>query len=223
MADADADFQLSSDASDFEGFDEADYNNQVARPMPNESDISLSDIPSSSEEDSEDGDRVIAPNADINNRTWRSLDLNNPGMRPKHPFTGANPGCTLNFAGNYTEKDFFFQFFTPECLEIVAEETNRYARQQQALKGPDPYWVPTTAAEITQYIGIRIFMSVVHLPTNDMYWSQDWLFGKFFIPNILKRDRFDKLQQYLHVSNNEENPAHGQPGHDKLYHVRPGV
>ena len=92
MEDADADFQLSSNASDFEGFDEADYNNQVARPMPNESHISLSDIPSSSEEDSEDDVRIIAPNADINNRTWHSLDMNNAAKTSIYRF---KPGMYL--------------------------------------------------------------------------------------------------------------------------------
>ena len=37
----------------------------------------------------------------------------------------------------------------------------------------------------------------------------------------MKRNRFDKISQYLHVADNTTNPPRGQPGHDKLAHVRP--
>ena len=37
----------------------------------------------------------------------------------------------------------------------------------------------------------------------------------------ITRDRFDKLCQYFHVSDISSNPERGQPGHDKLAHVRP--
>ncbi len=37
----------------------------------------------------------------------------------------------------------------------------------------------------------------------------------------MKRDRFDKLSQYFHVADVSGNPPRGQPGHDKLAHVRP--
>ena len=56
-----------------------------------------------------------------------------------------------------------------------------------------------------------------------MYWATDPLFGNLFIPRVMKRDRFDKICQYLHVNDTSSNPRKGQPGHDKLAHVRPLV
>lgn len=37
----------------------------------------------------------------------------------------------------------------------------------------------------------------------------------------MKRDRFDKIAQYIHVNDTTRNPPRGQEHHDKLHHVRP--
>jgi len=55
----------------------------------------------------------------------------------------------------------------------------------------------------------------------EMYWSTDYMFGNLFIPNIMPRDRFDKICQYFHANDSTTNPQRGQPGHDRLHHVRP--
>ena len=70
------------------------------------------------------------------------------------------------------------------------------------------------------YCGIRVYMSIVVLPETSMYWSTDWLFGNFFLSNIMTRDRFDKISQYLHCCDSTLNPKHGEPNHDQLHHVR---
>jgi hypothetical protein len=56
----------------------------------------------------------------------------------------------------------------------------------------------------------------------EMYWSTDYMFGNLFVPNIMPRDRFDKLSEYIHVNDSNKNPQRGEPGHDKL-HVRPVI
>ena len=40
-----------------------------------------------------------------------------------------------------------------------------------------------------------------------MYWSQDKFYGDFAIAEIMTRDRFEKLSQYIH--------AHDRTGYDK--------
>ena len=47
------------------------------------------------------------------------------------------------------------------------------------------------------------------------------MFGNLFIPNIMPCDRFDKICQYFHANDSTTNPQRGQPGHDRLHHVRP--
>lgn len=75
--------------------------------------------------------------------------------------------------------------------------------------------------EMRVYLGLRVYMSVVNLPERSMYWSTDWLFGQYFVPNVMTRDRFDKISQYLHCNDSSLNPPTGQPGHDLLHHIRP--
>ena len=53
-----------------------------------------------------------------------------------------------------------------------------------------------------------------------MYWSTDHMFGNQFAHKVMKRDRFDKISQYLHASDTTSNPPRGQPNHDRLAHVR---
>ena len=64
-------------------------------------------------------------------------------------------------------------------------------------------------------------MSVLQLPAMEMYWSTDYMFGNLFVPNIMPRDRFNKLCQYFHANDSTTNPGRGEPGHDRLHHVRP--
>jgi hypothetical protein len=149
---------------------------------------------------------------------WINVDIQ---PKPKQAFQGPQPGPTSPLNDTAKEFDFFSQIFTGQCFDILVEETNRYAEQRQAESGEDPNWSPVTLTELKAWIGIRMFMSVLHLPSNDMYWSQDWLFGKLFIPKIMKRDRFDKISLYFHASDRTQNPPRGQDGHDKLHHIRP--
>ncbi|XP_021354858.1 piggyBac transposable element-derived protein 4-like [Mizuhopecten yessoensis] len=64
-------------------------------------------------------------------------------------------------------------------------------------------------------------MSIVQLPSMDMYWSTDYMFGNLFIPNIMPRDRFDKLLQYFHANDSTKNQPRDNPRHDRLHHKRP--
>lgn len=99
-------------------------------------------------------------------------------------------------------------------------QTNLYA-QQRIVDKADPNWFDVTIEEMHTYLGMRVFMSTLHLPAYRNYWSSDWLFGKLFMPNIMKRDRFDKLMQYFHVNDCSNMVPRGSPGHDKLYPIRP--
>ena len=70
-------------------------------------------------------------------------------------------------------------------------------------------------------ISVRVYMSILELPQIAMYWSTDALFGNLNIRRVMKRDRFDKIYQYLHLNDNTRNLPRGQPNHDKLFLVRP--
>ena len=77
-----------------------------------------------------------------------------------------------------------------------------------------------TLDEVKTFIGLRVYMSIVHLPENSMYWSKDWLVGGHLPKTMMKRDRFDKISQYFHAANNATQGRRGTPGYDPLHHVR---
>ena len=115
---------------------------------------------------------------------------------------------------------YFNLLFRPHLFTHIVEETNRYATQQQALHGVDPHWTETSVEEMRAYVGLNVWMGIHILPQTHMYWSTDDFVG---VPGIIKtmtRDRFNKLSQYLHVSNNQYQRRRGEPGYDPLYKVR---
>ena len=112
---------------------------------------------------------------------------------------------------NSTEIDFFKVFFTDDMMNMIVTDTNRYASQKQQ-QVPDKKWVPVTLIELNAWIGLRLYMSVKNLPSVAEYWSMDWMFGHLYPPNVMCRDRFDKISQYLHVADISTNPPRGQPG-----------
>eukprot|EP00795_Rhopilema_esculentum_P011085 gene11085-19949_t len=53
-----------------------------------------------------------------------------------------------------------------------------------------------------------------------MYWSQDKFYGDFAIAEIMTRDRFEKLSQYIHVQD-RTGYNRQDPNRDKLHLIRP--
>ena len=131
-------------------------------------------------------------------------------------------GPVIILSADKKEVDFFHQFFPEEMYQQIADETNRYAAKQQQIRDHiDPLWYNTSAAEIRVYIGCLIAMSVVDLQSLKMYWSKQWLFRIPSFASIFTCHRFDKLCQYFHINNTENNPPKGDPNHDQLCLVRP--
>lgn len=206
----------SSDSeSDFDGFNHDD----IARAAANHrrrmdstngwSDISLSDYDSEPDDNFEsDDDRPLLPPA-VAAMQWRSL-----GFTPliRQPFTGPMPGATTNLDANATELDFFNLFVSRATLMSFVAETNAYAARKQRLNGQDQNWIDVTYSEMCAFLGLRVYMSVLVLPTLDMYWSKDFMFGNTFAVKVMKRDRFDKISSYFHVADTTLNPPRGQPG-----------
>ncbi|XP_053388758.1 piggyBac transposable element-derived protein 4-like [Mercenaria mercenaria] len=105
-------------------------------------------------------------------------------------------------------------------IQQIVDETNKYATKKQ-LEKPDDKWRNVTFSEIRAYLGFQIVMGIIAAPNLDMYWSSDPMFSPCGIKERMTRDRYDKISKYFHVADTSCNPARGQPGHDKLSHVRP--
>ena len=136
----------------------------------------------------------------------------------RQPFSGPVPGPTTTMTVDKKESDFLALFISDTMLGDIVRETNRYAAQRKRL---DQNWNELTVTELKAWLGLRVYMSVNHFPAVSDYWRSDWLFGNTSVPNIMKRDRFEKISQYFHLADVSKNPRRGEPGHDRLAHVRP--
>ncbi|KAK3105132.1 hypothetical protein FSP39_017843 [Pinctada imbricata] len=117
---------------------------------------------------------------------------------------------------------YFFLMISDDFFDLLAVETNRYADQVFARKGRrDSDWSPTNKREVQAYFGLHIFMGIHKLPSIDMYWSQNRFVGIPGFKDTMPRCRFQKLTQFLHMSNNEDHVPTGTSGHDRLFKIRP--
>ena len=119
---------------------------------------------------------------------------------------------------------FVFCLFLPQTFYVTAaEQTNLYARQKIAAKGPDPLWTETTPEEIRAYLSILIMMGIKHQPHLWCYGSTDPRFTDAWISSVMPKMRFFKLDQYFHLWDMSQTPGHDSPGYDPLYKIRPFI
>ncbi|XP_061175613.1 piggyBac transposable element-derived protein 4-like [Saccostrea echinata] len=200
-------FLSNSNSDEFEGFTEADIEAIERRSIG--SDISLSDFEdSSSEEESEE---------EIDDATW-SRQLHKPNVTEFTEEVG--PSFVLD--EDKKELDFFLKFFPTTLIEKIVEETNGYAARSIVTR-PDKIWVPTTIPEKMAFLGIHIIFSVLGVPSYTLAWKSTWPFEIPSIPTIMTRTRFERISKYFHMNDTTQNPARGQPRHDKLCHIRPVI
>ena len=157
-----------------------------------------------------------------NNYVW------NAATRQPHLeiFTG-NPGPTS--LADVTDMknclEYFQLIITDEVLEIVVDETNRYANQFFQSAGALPSqsrannWKPLTLPELKIFLGLTLLTGLIgkrgHLSE---YWSKNPLLFAPFYGQTMTRNRYQIITKFLHFNNNEAMPADST---DKLYKLRP--
>ena len=116
--------------------------------------------------------------------------------------------------------DVFELFFSDDLLDMIVEESNRYAAQ---VMGDERYreWRKITKEEMKAFFGFSILMGIDHLPSVDDYWSKDPLLHYAPIADRIPRWRFREIFWYLHFVDNDHLAPRGDPMHDRLGKVRP--
>ena len=120
--------------------------------------------------------------------------------------------------------EFFNQMFGVDFFANLAAATNLNAAAKRTPLQPtvnvyatsDPYWHPTSAAEVQAFVGINIAMGMADLPEYKDYWSEEPILHNPYITSVMSRWRYEKLCQYFHCSLAAEEEAT-----DKLAKVRP--
>ena len=133
------------------------------------------------------------------------------------PFTApTGPTLTLPTSPIAT----FLLFFTESFFEMIVVETNRYARtcmgEEEFIK-----WTNVTIDELKAYIGFKILMGIIRLPSLYDYWKKDPYYRYGPIANRISRDRFMEIGRYLHFVDNSTLAPPGSDGYDRLGKVRP--
>ena len=206
-------FESSDSEHEFLGFTRED--NDRLRPENNqaasdESDISggefsEDDSSSESEEDAEEVDE------------WQR-DLRNVNVAPFDRATGP----TTFLPAEAGASDFVRLVFPDDLLDLIERETNRNAQQKQQQAGRnDQRWEPVSSADIRAYLAIRLFQGIKTLPSECHYWSSDKLLGVQRIKDLMPRNRYQKIGEYLHFNDSSTALPREHPDHDKLHHIRP--
>lgn len=107
-------------------------------------------------------------------------------------------------------------FFSEELIAKTTEETNLYSVQTKPER-------PTvfTENDMKNYFGIYIYTSLVHMPNIRSFWSEELRFAP--IADVMSVNKFEKIRQFIHFNNNATLIPRDQPGHDRLYKIRPLV
>ena len=110
-----------------------------------------------------------------------------------HPLFSGLPASNLPRQRVSTELGYLHCFLTPSLVDIIANNTNLYARSKRA----PPTWA-TTSAEVWLFISVHIYMGILELPYLHMYWR---VIGRQqYVADTFSRDRFKELLRYFHIA-----------------------
>ncbi|XP_042224023.1 piggyBac transposable element-derived protein 4-like [Homarus americanus] len=109
--------------------------------------------------------------------------------------------------------------------DLVATETNRYAKQRLDEIGELPrrsrfrQWKDVHSQEIKAMVAMEIGKGLVHKPTLQSYFQDSyWLTRTPGFGNIFSRDQYMLLKSFVHFANNEDQGEDDIP--DRLFKVR---
>ena len=91
--------------------------------------------------------------------------------------------------------EIFQLFFTTTLIDLIVEQTNRYASQ---VMDPTHYekWTKVTAEEILAYFGFMLLMGINHLPSLADYWKLDPTYGNGPVADRITRDWFMEISSF---------------------------
>ena len=188
---------------DFEAVDDSD-----------ESDIDVGVLESLSERGSED--ESSEDEGDNEEVAW-SQDFR--GLMFQE-FSGM-PGIKVAVPNESDAKVFFSLLFGDQAVDLIACETNPYVWQKLINKPAQlDKWQDVTSEELRAYFGLCIIMGINSLPRIAMYWSSDQFIGNTGIQNVMTKNWFEAIIQFLHFSDSTREPQRAAANYDRLFKVR---
>ncbi|CAG4951044.1 unnamed protein product [Parnassius apollo] len=113
-----------------------------------------------------------------------------------------------------TPMEFFKFLFPSSAVNLIEEESNVYAAQifPENLNS-------VTHKDIYKFIGIIIYMSVVHLPTTRHYWKEGTYVEK--VANVMTCNKFEEIKRFLHFFDKTKELKPYDPQFDRLQKIHP--
>lgn len=113
-----------------------------------------------------------------------------------------------------TPMNFFKLLFTTEALDLIYDQSKLYAEQTDPEKANS-----ITRDDISKFIGIIIYMSVVQLPSTRHYWREGTYVEK--VASTLTCNKFEQIKRFLHFSDKTKELCANDQNYDKLQKIRP--
>ena len=200
-------FDDSDSGDEFLGFSREEVELYVNRLNATDLEIDLEE--SEEESDNEQGEPFI--------------DWNTDDSEVSVPDFTEHVGPTRQMLQDATPLQFFMLFFTNAMIKMIADYTNdnaikliNEANTNRAFLS----WEEVTTEELMAFLGVVIFMGIVKLPANQLYWSQDERLHQRGVTHIFPRDRFNYVLKYFYCNDPETIPQKDDPEY-KLYRVKP--
>nr|BAF82021.1 piggyBac transposase Uribo1 [Xenopus borealis] len=176
---------------------------------------SLPDVPMEEEEGEGSGD--AADGAPV----WGPPCNYAPEIPPFTAVSGVKVDTT-----NFEIMDFFNLFITEAILQDMVHFTNLYAEQYLASHSLPVYsraqaWYPTNVNEIKKFLALTLAMGLVELNTIASYWDTTTVISVPLFSAVMPRNRYQILLRFLHFNDNAAAVPPNEPGHDRLYKLRP--
>ena len=100
--------------------------------------------------------------------------------------------------------------FPVSLKQEIVEQTILYSVQERPQKP-----ISLTVADLEQFLGVSMWMSIVKLPRAQMYWNNTYKVSH--VSEVMTVNRFDEIKRFVDFNDNQAQDART----DKLHKVRP--
>ena len=158
---------------------------------------------------------------------WNWSKINPPNnFQPRDIPLSAQERVKVRMGEAPSVTDFFHLYVSNGIIDILVEETNRFAAQYRELHRDDIErgvltfdWYPVDVNEMKTFIALVMLMGIHYLPETNLYWSTDELYYAPIYGESMCRDRWKQIMRFWHFNNNEDHDPN-DPERDRLFKIR---
>ena len=138
----------------------------------------------------------------------------------------SGPNLPQDFDLSSHPVNYFQLFFTDTVISTICENTNKYKKfrcEQKKIVNPqyeEKHWEDVDVPCMKAYIGLSIMFGVLKQARYRTYWSTDEFLGNSAVKSVFTLRRYQKISEYLHISDHSDEIPQGHRDYDKLGKIR---